>query len=176
MAVTSAGRTRTTCSGLSNESAGLLVVLLGAWGGIVPFVGPIFGFSADGSASWSWDLPHALLNLVPGAVAVAGGLLAIAVGQPVSRSRRALLAIGGLVAAVCGAWFVIGPVAWPVLAHARVFVNARPLTELAYWIGYSLGPGALLIGMGAFLFGRPRIVPTQGAEHPLDTSTSRAVA
>src|SRR5574340_782616 len=49
---------------------GVLTLLVGAWGGIVPFVGPIFGFSADGTVAWYWNMPHALLWLAPGAAAV----------------------------------------------------------------------------------------------------------
>jgi hypothetical protein len=142
----------------SIETAGLLTLLVGAWGGIVPFVGPLFGFSADGSRSWTWSLPHALLSLTPGAVAVTAGVLVMAAGGTLYRPGG--LKLGGLMAALCGAWFVIGPVAWPVLEHSRVFVGASPMRELAYWIGYSLGPGTLLAALGAFVLGRPAPEPT----------------
>jgi hypothetical protein len=71
-------------------------------------------------------------------------------------ARRFLLAFGGLLAAVCGAWFVIGPLAWPALRGPAFFTGASPLRELEYWIGYSLGPGGLLLALGAFILGRPR--------------------
>lgn len=54
---------------------GLLVVLLGAWGGIIAFVGPTFGYRASKSGSFAWTAPHVFLYLVPGAVAIAFGLL-----------------------------------------------------------------------------------------------------
>lgn len=141
----------------SIETAGLLTLLVGAWGGIVPFVGPLFGFSGDGSGAWKWNLPHALLSLAPGAAAVIAGLLVMAAGGTLYRPGG--LKLGGLVAALCGAWFVIGPVAWPVLEHARMFVGASPMRELAYWVGYSLGPGTLLAALGAFVLGRPAPEP-----------------
>ncbi len=31
---------------------GTLAVLTAAWGGIVPYIGPVFGYSGDGSGSW----------------------------------------------------------------------------------------------------------------------------
>jgi hypothetical protein len=34
------------------------------------------------------------------------------------------------------------------------------MRELAYWIGYSLGPGTLLAALGAFVLGRPAPEPT----------------
>jgi hypothetical protein len=138
---------------LSIEMAGLLIVLLGAWGGIVPFVGPLFGFSGDGSPAWTWNMSHAMLSLAPGAVAVACGLLVMLAGQLLAGRR--VLAFAGLVVGLCGAWFIIGPLAWPVLKGTTFFVGDRPLRELAYWIGYSLGPGSLLVGLGALVLGRP---------------------
>jgi hypothetical protein len=136
-------------------TVGFLIVLLGAWAGIVPFVGPSFGFSGDGSSSWMWNLPHALLWVAPGAVAVWCGLMMLGlVPRAISGFGRLGSAALGTITAACGAWLVIGPSAWPVLEHsAGVFVPASPLRELAYLIGYSLGPGILLVLFGAFAIG-----------------------
>jgi hypothetical protein len=72
-------------------------------------------------------------------------------------SRRMLLTFGGLLAAVCGAWLVVGPVAWPVVNGSAFFASAAtPTRSLAYWLAYSLGPGGLLLALGAFVLGRPR--------------------
>jgi hypothetical protein len=154
MATTSIVQTEYVPYRLSLETAGFLTLLLGAWGGIVPFVGPIFGFSADGSSSWTWNLAHALLFLAPGATAVIAGLLIIAKGRS---PRRRSLVFCGLIAAAAGAWFVVGPLAWPVLEGTAYFHSgASALRELAYWIGYSLGTGGLLVALGSFVLGRPR--------------------
>jgi hypothetical protein len=134
---------------------GVMTVLVGAWGGIVPFVGPTFGFSADGSGSWYWSLPHALLWMVPGAVAVFCGLVMLGL---VPRAFAGLARLGswvtGLLTVCCGAWFVVGVFAWPVLRNAgTVFQHASAIREFSYWIGYSLGPGLLLAMLGAFAMG-----------------------
>jgi hypothetical protein len=151
------GRSRTarTPFALGVEMAGLLILLLGAWGGIVPYVGPVFGFSGDGTASWTWSLSHSLLFLLPGAVAFVTGAFIMFEGAVRPRGR-ALLAMGGFVAAVCGAWFIVGPLAWRALYGTNFFVGASGLRELAYWVGYALGPGGLLVALGAFVFGRAR--------------------
>jgi len=141
---------------LSIETAGLLTLLVGAWGGIVAFVGPIIGFSGDGSAAWVWSRAHALLFLVPGAAACFAGLLIMVEALSYGRARRSLLALGGMLTVVCGSWFIVGPLAWPALEGRSVFVGASPLRELALWIGYSLGPGGVLLMLGSFLLGRPR--------------------
>lgn len=133
--------------------AGFMALLAGAWGGIVPFVGPTFGFSADGSGSWYWDLSHTLLALIPGAVGCLVGFSLM--GYSISRSRSFLgLGLIGLLAAASGAWFVIGPFAWPVLYSTKAyFVTATPLRELAYLVGYALGPGLILAIVGGVAWG-----------------------
>jgi len=133
--------------------AGLLALLAGGWGAIVPFVGPTFGFSADGSSSWYWNLSHALLALIPGAVGCAVGLSLM--GYSMSR-RRTLFGLGliGLLAVASGAWLAIGPLAWPVLYGTRsYFLTASPLRELAYVVGYAVGPGLILAIVGGIAWG-----------------------
>ncbi len=141
---------------VSLEMAGFLTLLLGAWGGIVPYVGPVFGFSGDGTGSWTWSLSHSLLFLIPGAAACLAGLLMMIGGLSRHAVGRGIVAVGGILAVVCGAWFIVGPLAWPALEGSPFFVTTSPLHQLAYWIGYSLGPGALLMAIGAFVLGRDR--------------------
>jgi hypothetical protein len=133
--------------------AGLFALLASAWGGIVAFVGPTFGFSADGTGSWYWSSSHALLALVPGAVGVVVGLALM--GYSMSRSRTFLgLGAIGLLAVLAGGWFAIGPLAWPVLYGTKAyFVGASPLRELAYVVGYALGPGLILAVVGGVAWG-----------------------
>jgi hypothetical protein len=67
---------------------------------------------------------------------------------------RISLATAGVIALICGAWFVIGPLAWPVITnHHAYFVTASPLRELANQLGYSLGTGVILAACGAFAIG-----------------------
>jgi hypothetical protein len=151
----------------SVEMAGFLTLLLGAWGGIVPYVGPVFGFSGDGTGSWTWSTSHALLFLIPGAAACLAGLFMMLGGLSRHAVGRGIVAFGAILAIVCGAWFIVGPLAWPALEGSPFFVASSPLHQLAHWIGYSLGPGALLIALGAFVLGRDRregavVVPSTG--------------
>jgi hypothetical protein len=140
----------------SLHTAGLLTLLVGAWAALVPFVGPLFGYSGDGAGSWHWSLGHALLFVVPGAAAFLAGIATMA---GAARGRRGLVAAAGIVAVLSGAWLIVGPLAWPVLEGTSVFTTAASdLQKLTYWIGYSLGPGALLVALGAFTIGRDRFV------------------
>jgi hypothetical protein len=141
---------------ISLSTIGILTVAISAWGGIVPFIGPTFGYSADGSASWQWNLAHSVLALVPGAIGCLAGLsfLARIPDRSIGR-RKTSLSMAGLIAALCGAWFVIGPLAWPVIDNTKAyfFVGASPLRLLANEVGYSLGTGVILALCGAFALG-----------------------
>lgn len=133
---------------------GFLLLLVGAWAGIVPFVGPIFGYNATGGGKWLWNLTHALLWLAPGAVAVLVGLaMMVRAGRVGAGLSRALPLWGGFLAACCGAWLVIGPLAWRLLEGRYPFRTASPFRELVNQIGYSFGPGALLVLFGGLAMG-----------------------
>ncbi|MGH9076090.1 MAG: hypothetical protein ACRDY0_01320 [Acidimicrobiales bacterium] len=131
---------------------GLGAVILGAWGGIVPFVGPLFNYSSNGAPAWQWSTMHSLLYLVPGAVAMVAGVLILAQARAVSHpgAARGSVALAGLVLVACGAWFVIGPVAWPALGRTTlVFGTAGSATDnFLNQIGYNLGVGVLLATLG----------------------------
>ena len=124
---------------------GLTTVVISAWGAITPYVGPTFGYSADGSSAWEWNLTHSVLALIPGAIGVLVGLFYFAPVRTSTAGRRLSLGAAGAIAVACGAWFVIGPVAWPVITDmGQYFVAAPPLRNLANQVGYSLGPGLIL--------------------------------
>jgi hypothetical protein len=135
--------------------AGIVAMLVSVWGGIVPYVGPIFGYSGDGSGSWHWNLAHAVLGLVPGAVGLVLGFLILAESRGVMVGKgRISLATAGTLLMICGAWFVVGPFAWPVLASTGAYFAAGShLRMLEYEIGYSIGTGIVLVVCGAFVDG-----------------------
>lgn len=145
-------RTRTWSVSLGLVGLGALAVA--AWGGLVPYLGPAINFSADGTGSWHWNLAHALIGLIPGAAGVLAGLALLAPKRAAVVRNRLGLTGAGLLAMVAGAWFVVGPLAWPVLYNGtRFFASATPMRTLEYWIGYALGPGVLLAMAGAFALG-----------------------
>jgi hypothetical protein len=146
---------------VSGRSFGLIVasflaVLLSAWAGIIPYVGPTFGFSADGTSSWTWNSAHTYGALVPGAVGIIFSMLILAgARRPVDLQPAGTLAGAGFVVFLCGAWLSVVPVVWPVIA-APYFHAASPSMTLAHWLGYASGPGILLAAFGAYVMGRSR--------------------
>lgn len=133
---------------------GFLALLLSAWAGVIPFVGPTFGFSADGAASWTWNEVHALGAVVPGAVGI---IMCVAIitsaRRPVGLQSAGSLRSAGFLLFLCGAWLAVVPVVWPVLVNPY-FHAASPSMTLAYWMGYASGPGVLLGAFGAYTMGR----------------------
>lgn len=128
--------------------AGVLAVVVGAWGGIAPYIGHAIRYSADGSATWTWNLQHGLLSLLPGAMAVAGGLLLIT--STWARRKRASVphAVGLTGAAVIlglsAAWFLIGASVWSIYFTSHVLAAASPVRTLADMVGYYLAEGFVL--------------------------------
>jgi hypothetical protein len=148
-------KTRVRLGRIGLGAAGVVAVLASAWGGIVPFVGPLFNFSGDGSGSWHWNLAHAVLAVAPGAVGVLLGLFVIAESRGIVVGKgRLSLATAGTLLMLCGAWFAIGPLAWPVLSNSGTYFAASShLRLLAYEVGYSIGVGLVLVVCGAFVDG-----------------------
>jgi len=136
-------------------TAGVVALLASAWGGIVPYVGPLFGFSADGAGSWQWSLAHSILFLVPGVAGVLLGLFVIAESRGVTVGKgRLSLAAAGTLLILCGAWFAIGSYAWPVLTNSGTyFSSGTHMRVLTYELGYSVGVGLVLVMCGAFVAG-----------------------
>jgi hypothetical protein len=99
---------------------GVLLMLLGAWGALVPFVGPYFGYAYTPDKAWVYTSGRLWLSILPGAAVFLGGLLVLA-------SDRAA-ALGALLATLGGVWYVIGQ---PVTAFALPGRGITPGSPLA---------------------------------------------
>jgi hypothetical protein len=81
---------------------GVLLILLGLWGGLGPFVGPYFHFGYGPDKPWTYNSAHLYYSVIPGAAVLLAGLVVLG-----TRNRGAGV-VGGLLAALGGAWFVTG--------------------------------------------------------------------
>ena len=131
-------------------ASGFLLILLGAWGALIPFVGPYFDFAFTPDQEWTWTIARGWLEVLPGAATVVGGLLLLG-----SRNRATAM-IGGWLTVLAGAWFVVGrALAGPlgigdVGAPVAVTDDKRAVLELTYFYGL----GALIVFLGAVALGR----------------------
>jgi hypothetical protein len=129
---------------------GLLLVLLGAWGALIPFVGPYFDFAYTPNTAWAWTAARGWLEVFPGLVTVLGGLLLI------SSRNRATAMFGGWLAVLGGAWFIVGT-ALAVPLHlgdigqpVASTDGRRALLQIAYFSGL----GALIVFFGGGVLAR----------------------
>src|ERR1700743_1309465 len=89
--------------------SGVALILLGAWGGLVPFIGPYFSFCFEPDKPWTYTAARLYLSALPGAAALLGGLL-------ISITKvRGLPSAAAIIAALGGAWFVVGQLAIAIL-------------------------------------------------------------
>ena len=95
-------------STVTSRVSGCLLILLGAWGGLVPFIGPYFGYYYGPNKTWDYTSNWLWLSVLPAAAVFLGGLIVLVL-------RRAS-ALGAVLAVLGGVWFVVGA---PVLAVAK---------------------------------------------------------
>jgi hypothetical protein len=130
--------------------SGLLLIILGIWGALVPFVGHYFHFAYTPGPTWAWSTARGLLEVIPGAVTAVGGFLLLVSGN------RATAMFGGWLATIAGAWFVVGRVLAPTLriedigAPTAATDAKRALLE----IGYFSGLGALIVFISGAVLAR----------------------
>jgi hypothetical protein len=131
-------------------ASGFLLILLGLWGALVPFVGPLFDFAFSPDREWTWTAARGWLEVLPGAVTVLGGFLLLS-----SRNRFTAM-LGGWLTVLAGAWFVVGrALAAPLgLGNAGAPVAATETKRVVLELAYFYGLGALIIFLGAIALGR----------------------
>lgn len=61
---------------MRTRGVGGAIIVLGAFAGVLPFVGPLFGFGLTSDAeAWTVTDDRIILSVIPGAAAVIGGML-----------------------------------------------------------------------------------------------------
>ena len=134
--------------------SGFLLILLGAWGALVPFFGPYLDYSYGTDQAWHWTAARGWLEVLPGVAVALGGLLLLISAHRVSAS------FGGWLAVLGGAWFIVGLSLAPLLHLGSV---GQPLSHheggrAAAELGYFYGLGAIILFLAAFALGRLAVV------------------
>ncbi|HEX5348300.1 MAG TPA: hypothetical protein VFW64_14535 [Pseudonocardiaceae bacterium] len=132
---------------------GFLLVLLGVWGAIVPFVGPYFGYTFGVAAPWFFTYDRLWLDILPGIAVFLGGLILGLSANRASGGRAAWLALIG------GIWFTIGPVISQLWRGGGLGAPiGEPLgsnsLQVLEQLGYFSGLGVLVMALSAFALGR----------------------
>jgi hypothetical protein len=132
--------------------SGFLLILLGLWGALIPFVGPYFHFAYTPDTAWTYNTARLWLEILPGAAVFLGGfLLMIATGRHVAL-------FGALLAAAAGAWFALGPVLSP-LWNNHVTMGGSPASSTQYMrimeqLGFFTALGVVIVFIAGAALGR----------------------
>jgi hypothetical protein len=123
---------------------GLLLILLGAWGALVPFFGPNIDWAYLADPAWTWTTAKGWLEVLPGAAAAVGGLLVLFSGN------RANAVFGGWLAVFAGAWLVVGRAFASTLGIGDIGqpVASTDLKRALLEVTYFTGLGALIVFLG----------------------------
>lgn len=126
--------------------SGTLLILLGVWGAIIPFVGPYFDFAYTPDNAWTWTAARGWLDVLPGAVVALAGLVMLLSINRLVACTASWFAVAG------GAWFVIGLPLAPFMGldiglPTASSTGMRALEALAYF--YALGAVILFLASAA---------------------------
>ena len=140
--------------------SGVLLVLLGAWGALVPLVGPSFHYAYTPDRNWAYTSGRFWLEILPGVAVVIGGLILLA------SSYRPAALFGGWLAALGGAWFAVGNVLAPAWHGGSVTAGTpvgSTLTRAVEQIGFFTGLGVVIVLFAAMALGRLSVISVRDA-------------
>jgi hypothetical protein len=136
--------------------SGALLVLLGIWGGLIAFVGPYFHYAYTPATAWTYTNGRLWLEILPAAATIVGGLI---VGGSASRPVGIF---GAWLAALSGAWFVLGGTLSTVWTTGGGLAAGHPtggtLTRAVEQIGFFTGLGIVIVFLAAVALGRFTVI------------------
>jgi hypothetical protein len=149
---------------------GLLLIVLGLWGGLAPFIGPYVHFGYTPDTPWHYSSGRLYYSIIPGAAVLLGGVLCI-----ITRSR-AVGVCAGLLAALGGIWFTLGQTFMTVVLKKNIHAGnpilhagatAQGLRAYLETLTLFTGLGLLVAVLGALAIGRFSLL----AATDIDTDT-----
>jgi hypothetical protein len=128
------------------------LVLLGAWGGLIPLVGPLFNYAYTPDRAWVFNDGRIWLSIVPGAATVLGGLIVLL------SANRAIAIFGAWLAALAGVWFVVGGPVSTLWTNDGANAAGEPVggtfVRAFEQLGFFTGLGAVIVFFAALALGR----------------------
>jgi hypothetical protein len=150
--------------------SGFLLLLLGAWGGLIAFIGPYFHYAYTPATTWTYTTDRLWLEILPGAAVFLGGLLILLT------AARHVAMFGALLAAAAGAWFTLATVLSPLWNHNIPLggspASATVVMRIAEQIGFYTGLGVVIVCIASFAFGRLFTLPPEATVVPTEPYTA----
>jgi hypothetical protein len=146
--------------------SGLLLIILGVWGAVIPFTGPYFHFAYTPDQVWAWSTARAWLEVFPGVTTAVGGFLVLVSGN------RATAMFGGWLAVIAGAWFIVGRTLASLLRLGDIGqpIAVTDAKRAVLEISYFSGPGALIVFLGGAVLARVTMRTARDVELASDPS------
>ena len=135
--------------------SGLLLVLLGIWGAVIPFIGPYFHYAYTPDKAWIYTTGRLWLEILPGAAVFVGGLIVL------TSSYRPTAHFGAWLAALSGAWFVLGSLVGPTWIGMHMEPGTPvgdSATRALEQIGFFTGLGVAIVLLAAMAIGRFSVI------------------
>ena len=133
---------------ITTRIAGLIILIAGVWGGLIPFLGPTFHFTLGPDVAWHWTNARLWLSVLPAIAAVLGGLILMGRGPRLSGHFGALLALAG------GVWFAVGPdvsMLWNHGVSAQGVAHGHhAITRMLEYLTLHSGIGVLITALAAY--------------------------
>jgi hypothetical protein len=150
--------------------SGLLLIILGVWGALVPFIGPYFHFAYTPGQTWAWTSARGWLEVFPGATAAVGGFFLL------TSSNRATAMFGGWLAVIGGAWFVVGRTLASTLRIGGIGqpIAATDAKRAVIEIASFSGLGALIVFLGGAVLARISVRTVRDVEYARQAELSPA--
>jgi len=140
--------------------SGLLLVLLGIWGAVIPFIGPYFHYAYTPDKAWTYTTGRLWLDILPGAAAFLGGLIVL------TSAYRPTAHFGAWLAALSGAWFALGSLIGPTWIKMQM-APGTPVGDTAHrtleQIGFFTGLGVVIVLLAAMAIGRFSVISVSDA-------------
>jgi len=140
--------------------SGVLLVLLGIWGGLIPLVGPYVNYAYTPNHAWRFTSGRVWLEILPAAGTLLGGLILL-----ISRLRPMAL-LGASLAIASGAWFAVGrslaPL-WTDKVPAEGYPVGGHIAKVMEQIGFFSGLGVVIVCIAAVALGRLSLVSRRDA-------------
>lgn len=130
---------------------GGLLLLLGLWGGLAPFIGPYLGYGFTPDSPWAFTWGRLWLEILPAAVTVLAGLALLLSGNRVTGVWMSWLAV------LAGAWFVVGGQVsrlWNLGTNQAGTTTGGVLAQVVQQIGLFLGLGVVIAFLGGVALSR----------------------
>ncbi|NDU73960.1 hypothetical protein GWI34_15135 [Actinomadura sp. DSM 109109] len=142
--------------------SGILLVLLGLWGALLPLAGPYFHFGFAPDDPWVYDTDRLQLSIAPGAAAALGGLVLL------SSANRVSGMLGGGLAALAGGWFAVGPAVaalWDVRGVGAPLGTGEGRHVAEQLAGFT-GLGVVIVFLAALALGRFAVAGERPSREP----------